>query len=317
MDSNISNFAARNQTCVALEEDPTKLIVDYSMNAVLTFGGTALNVVALCAMRLGVKDFLPVHRLLVGLGVSDILALTSAWPRLLYTGCDCISKKMIHAWEIFVRLLAYCNLLGLALDQYIAISKPLHYGLILTKTRVYLFTAVIYIVSYVIAHLNMIIGLLRWLIDPAGGDCRTYIFKATGTLMGSILLSVLLMVTIIITTFYLLVLYEIRKMSKNQNNFNRNYIRSCKKAIKLTSLVIGSFIVFFTPLAVCYYVEGAFHTYLIPAATWWSMLNSLCDPLLYSFRMKDVRNGYEKMFLRKRPRRQQVTVQSCPNNQGC
>ena len=281
--------------------DGGKYVVDCVITGIITLLGTAINLSALFAMKYGVKTFLPVHRLLVSLTISDILALTGSWPRLVVDGYQgCVGSRAIHCWEVSVRLLSLSSLVGLALDQYVAICKPLHYEMILNKTMVTTIIITTYLVSFVTGHLTLIQGIFRWIANPSQ-DCEGYVMKGTGALMINTVACVVIIATLAIFVLYLLVVCEITKISKTISDSGcRNHTNS-KKAIKITTLVIGTYLLFCCPVIVIYYTTGSGTPYLLlRGAIWWSMLNSICDPLIYSLRMKDIRYGFTRMVRTRR-----------------
>ena len=278
------------------EEDRYFIITNCILTALLGIIGITLNVLALLAIKRGVRELLPVHRFLIQLGISDILALTCSWPRII---SDQIQNDMLSraadGWGVSVRMLTFFNLAGLATDQYVGVCKPLHYQMILSKKRVILIIVFSWMLSFFTGYLNLIAQSVMWQVDP---DLEIkYVYKTSDDVVSYVLFTETLTTACIITVLYVLVIREIRHMSHNGNVSN---LTNSKKAIKLTSLMIGSFVFFVVPLSTVNLAlrRGRDVEYITECAVWWAMLNYISDPLIYSLRMKDVRSGYRKLCAR-------------------
>ena len=66
------------------------------------------------------------------------------------------------------------------------------------------------------------------------------------------------------------------------------------KAFVTTFLIIGSSLLFFIPSLVLYH--SAPSALAVSLSYWWGMLNSIANPVIYAYRVRDIREGYNALF---------------------
>ena len=263
---------------------------------IIAMAGIISNVLGVIALKMMHEEFRPVHRFLVNLSIVDIVTCISTsgitpyhfWPcsKVIQT-IHFISKNVFNTC-----LLSQAgSLLILALDHYFAIVTPLRYCLILNKRCCFMLITIQWIGTTAITSASIACTLLLSQQDGLY-DIAVYCeavrivhFLYFGLVLGSM------------TLIYIRVLFEIKKIT-DRNLIGASTLRHNAKAIKTTFLILGTYFAFVIPTLVTKAMNTAFIPIIRIIFLCWLLMNSICDPFIYSLRMRDVRQGYRIMLNR-------------------
>ena len=272
------------------DETGMAMITFVGMELIATAGITT-NILALVALKMAHVEVRPVHRFLINLSITDIVICVST--------CGLLASYFLENNEANIMNFICFSLFGtglgnqagslfiLALDHYFAIVYPLRYCLILSKKCCFILIGLSWIIAFCI-HLVSII-CRSTVIE----NSRHVICKAATIIRYLYTVVVLLGMAVI----YIRVLFEIRKIT-NQNLPGANISGQNKKAIRTTFMIVGTYFAFVCPHMIAESLLPSSSSSIIPILISWMLLNCSCDPLIYSLRMSDVREGYRKIIAR-------------------
>ena len=206
------------------------------------------------------------------------------------------------AFRNFSLLATLFNLLALGVDHYIAIVKPLHYNRIMSRFRTNFIIIIIWISSSMVASLPFVAQLFEYAAENAFGNfCFFVAFISNLADLYKICYYFIMPEFLILTFLYVKVFLEYRKFEARRQTLQLDDMHN-KKAIITTLLIIGSFFLFWMPqflytiinsinyTRVYFRIKGNLITFVLV------LLNALCDPIIYGFRLPVVREGYRIMF---------------------
>ena len=106
--------------------------------------------------------------------------------------------------------------------------------------------------------------------------------------------------TCLILCFHLKVSYTIYRMSStvtpHQSAAADVSAKSTRKSLVTVFLIGFTLAIFLLPVYFALFLpQSNYYGILLDICFNWSMLNTIADPLIYSFRMSDIRKGYTKM----------------------
>ena len=266
------------------------------------------NVLAMVAMRLGVKELRAKHRFVTSLNMADVLvALISLIQELIelneITWCD-LGDAMFGL--LFTGYLVMgSSLVCIALDLYIALCHPLRYDVIMTSKMVSILLvaswacSVLCGLSYLVCRAQvMVLRGQDFCKIQRIGMCNLYlgIFGTYGSLCAASL-----------TVFYLRVQWTVWRMSRSVQPLSTTEYsgqrsantESTMKAFLTIWMVAFTMVIFLLPgYVVVFFTTSDFAdlALVLRIASDWATLNCIADPLIYSFRMTELRNGFKKMF---------------------
>ena len=310
-----------------------------------------VNIMCLLAI-LQIHGKLTAHfRLIFSLASSDILIATSVMAHMLNSvvfpiyidagkgpqsyrlrRCSFIFIKALNTTALNISLL---NLMGMAIDLYLAILRPLHYPQLMGKQRVNIMITVLWVVAIICGFSDVfsIIPDRRYL--QRYNVCElTYLtpYQDEYTVFTIALICLFSMVFIYVRIY--MKIHQLRSTRltclqddrrRTVTDFNRN-----KKALITTLMILGSFILCWLPLCLFQIIlliqvtidkhalEGMIAT-LIDADQYLYdllLLNAICDPIVYAIRMPEVQFGYKRLWhkctrrFRKQPTRWGTSVYS-------
>lgn len=234
---------------------------------------------------------------------NSFLFLMESWEHCFYT-----MNRVLLDTGVLATLL---NLLAMALDHFFAIMKPMSYRRFMTSGRCNCMIILIWSLSLIIGLLEVLVGLntevnfgfpVSFCTKILADDFNTEIFMIV------LIFAVLFGVIIFYTRIYFVAKDIIARDNMLYHDEMHNY-----KAIVTTMLIIGTFTLFWTPLA-CFKIYVHFHAedfaeleeadnivFLL------FLLNSLADPFIYATRLSEVQKGYKAMFLKVFPNRRHST----------
>ena len=269
------------------------------IDIVLGLVGVLLNLLALIAMRLGIKDLQPKHRFLITLNISDILVtLSFVVTRLLrlWRMDVCNVTDILHCFMFIGSASLASSLVYLGYDMFVAICKALRYEAIMTKRRTKIAILLLWSwsitigVSFILCRVPDMAKTNKGFCDVDGGMCLHFLIVYRGHI-GLCVLA--------INILYGRVLWEVwhmkRMVQPSQDQSVQDNIRSAKKAITTILLIVGTQAIFLFPAYITFSLGSELET-IHSICVNWSMLNYIADPLIYSVRMSELRAGYKKLF---------------------
>ncbi len=233
--------------------------------------------------------------------VIDNLHLT------LHCRCMFIGIKALNTTSLNITLL---NLMGMAIDHFLAIVKPLHYPVLMHKRRASAIIAAFWLVAVLCGFSDFMSGYSKYpRFKHLYNYCEfVYLTKYQEEYPT---FAIALMCAIVMITSYVIILRVIRRCHRGigagagrQDNAVRN-----QKAVVTTLLILGTFLLCWLPmclfqLALIIQVKidprplqkwipilSQADTYLYDLL----MLNAICDPIIYAVRMREIRAGYQRL----------------------
>ena len=249
-------------------------------------------------------------KLIMNLALSDIcVALPFLMVAVYYMAsiaffeCFVLIENVLTDIAIFATLL---NLLAMATDQYVAIFKPLQYKKIVTGSRTNIVILVVWILGILVGCLDVAVAKIIYAPNNARGKelnqspAEQFCYHVYNDEFDSIFISygLVLLEFFILMYLYVQIFMEYRRFARRQTH-NQDEIHN-KKAVVTTLLIIGSFMICWLPYTCCFL---ALHFELLapkPDTMWifytlksLIIFNTICDPIIYGFRLRVVRNGYK------------------------
>ncbi|XP_045169447.1 melanocortin receptor 4-like [Mercenaria mercenaria] len=254
-------------------------------------------------------------KLIISLGVSDSLILIAALGHnFLYitssVECIYIIKRVLHDTGVLATLL---NLLAMAADHYLAIMKPMSYSRFMTRLRCNCSILAIWTVSLIAGLLEIIVG--QFIKAEIGFEDFSFCSKLLiDQFDAELIMPVLIFVVLFGVVLFYTKIYFVAKSIISRDRMLYHDEMHNYKAIITTMLIIGTFIIFWTPLAIF-----KIYTHINAEASYHSdkdqlelaedlmflllLLNSLVDPLIYATRLQEVQRGYKVLFYKVFPDR--------------
>lgn len=225
-------------------------------------------------------------------------------------------------WASFDVMLCSASVLNvclISLDRYVAIMYPLRYKMIMTYRRAFVALSVAWLVAICASFIPLVTGIHN--PDVPSLTNLTYISDTPQCYFIPSLIYVLVVSTVtillpIIVSFVLY--YRVSKEAKRQARFvgiliaptnmllgakvANKHIREpfSRKATVTLGIIVGAYVVTWAPFlvtnlvdAICRCVPGKLFT----AFVWLGYCNSLINPIIYPFFMRDFRKVYSKALL--------------------
>lgn len=221
---------------------------------------------------------------IVSLAITDILVASVSIPIWLviqnsecinnWSTCDPILMAFWKCLDILFSTASIMNLCAISCDRYIAITSPLRYSQIITKTRAIIALICLWLYSTFIATINLHGGIYY----------PTLVF----------VVSFLLPLSVMIYSYsriFLAALHQARRIQPMRQAF---YFKREIKAAKTLAIVMGAFIVCWTPFFVMNILVQFVTFYAPPIVTLAIKLlhygNSALNPVIYSSSNRDFRH---------------------------
>ena len=264
---------------------------------------TVINVVSIFAIRLMPSEFTSWHRLVLSLAVSDMLiGLSSVLECILNiaisTTKNHCEKETIFLISLslfeFAILTSMMNMLALTVEQFISIFWPLHKILILTSFRMKLVIVFIWLIPFILTF-----GMYGVSLYPIlTGDyefCEVISnYKEVFFMITFVLKCSLCVLTVALYLIILCKVNTLRAPSIAPGSSSSRAPGLKVKAVITSFLLIGTSLLFFIPfLVVVSYPHSAL---ALSLSFWWGMLNSIANPMIYGYRVRDIREGYYVLF---------------------
>lgn len=221
---------------------------------------------------------------IVSLAMTDILVASVSIPIWLviqntecintWQACDPILMAFWRCLDILFSTASIMNLCAISCDRFIAITSPLRYSQIITKTRAIIVLICLWSYSITIATINLHGGVYYPIL----------VF----------IVSFLLPLSVMIYSYSRIFLAALRQARRIQPIRQAFYFKREIKAAKTLAIVMGAFIVCWTPFFVMNILVKFIRFYAPPIATLAIKLlhygNSALNPVIYSSSNRDFRN---------------------------
>ena len=303
----------------------------FILGTILAVVGIASNLVAFIATNCSKSEKTLANLLFVNLVLANILTATLAWlcNNFLYLFEDEVvyfMQTVNMCWVtltglgacLFATMLGIIStltLLGFAVNQYIAVNKPLHYTGLVTKRRVWLYLLGIWLLTL----LASVAPLISLVVAIDTKDCTVTLLNHVLSVLylsGNIGNVIIALVYVCIIGFCIRVYVDIHQHWKRLNHFRHRWeLRRNWKAFITTALLVGSLTVFFLPYCILYFITlhldlslSKDHPFFVYIMNLLPYIKFITDPIIYGMRTKEVRDGYRRMIIcctrfRKKPKR--------------
>ncbi len=292
---------------------------------ILGFFGVSLNILSIMAI-LKTRSMLTSHyRFIVSLAVSDILigltvtghimntivnprfgTLKGTWHMRIQQTCPYLFIKAMNTTSLNISLL---NLMGMAIDHFLAILKPLHYPFLMNKQR----ASIMILVFWAVA---ILCGFSDWMsVYPLyhhhlGKYNYCELVYENPYQEEYLMFAIVIICLLVMSCTYVRMFIAIKQRHQNMGPIRQELQRN-KKTLFTTLLILGTFILCWLPL--CLYqliliflvkfnsplmhsldlvLLGKVDKYLYDLL----LLNAILDPIIYAIRMREVQFGYRKLF---------------------
>ena len=220
---------------------------------------------------------------IVSLAITDILVASVSIPVWLviqntecinnWLACDPILMAFWKCLDILFSTASIMNLCAISCDRYIAITSPLRYSQIITKTRAIIALICLWLYSTFIATINL----------HRGSYYPVLVF----------VVSFLLPLAVMIYSYSRIFLAALRQARRIQPMRQAFYFKREIKAAKTLAIVMGAFIVCWTPFFVMN-ILVQFITFDVPPVVTVAIKllhygNSALNPVIYSSSNRDFR----------------------------
>ncbi|XP_033762880.1 adenosine receptor A2b-like [Pecten maximus] len=305
---------------VILSQPETILIL------VLSFLALLVNTLSICATA-SIPHGLTTHsKLIISLALSDILVTLSVFihvlnkvfnpakvpPQLdpderLTSSC---MFALINGLNTMAHLISLLNLLAMAIDHYIAVLQPLYYNTILSRIKGNIMIALLWILAIIGGFCNFLTGIRKY------KDLALYMNYCEVIMYNDFHGEYLIMITtficlVSISFIYLRIYCEVKAINSRLTYLQKDNFHN-KKSLITTLLIIGTFILCWLPTCIFQIamviqvhvnremVKKLFVALLRANKYLYALLllNSVCDPIIYAVRLKDVQMGYYRLLSR-------------------
>ncbi|XP_058470079.1 trace amine-associated receptor 1-like [Solea solea] len=239
---------------------------------------------------------LAVADLLVGILVVpfSIIIVVSSYFRLQYILC-----RIRSSFDMILCNSSIWNLCCISVDRYYAVCQPLRYRNKINGRVV----GIMILVSWTIATLNTAIQTLQALSKaPNSKKCVLFQRKTQSTMVVGVLFAFGIP-AVIMSTIYLKILMVARKQARSILSMAKSgetVSKMEKKATKTLSIVMGIFLMSWTPFFTCI----TFHrlsnypipVHVIQSLKWLGWSNSMLNPFVYAFFYSWFRSAFKMII---------------------
>ena len=291
---------------------------------ILGFLAISLNFLSILAVLKTRRTLTSHYRFIVSLAVSDILIGVSVTVHLinqvlnptrgigegprtfrLVTRCVFIVIKALNTTSLCITLL---NLMGMAIDHYLAILRPLHYPTLMNPKRAKCLIIFLWILALVCGFSDFMSAYPKFLRYKDRYNYCEFVYLTK--YQDEYPLFVIALVCLLVMTFtYFRMLMAVKQRHQYIGPVGQEMSRN-KKAIFTTLLILGTFVLCWLPMCIFQIVliiqvkldeDKVRHIMmaLIKADQYLLdllLLNAILDPIIYAVRMREVQYGYRKMF---------------------
>ncbi|XP_046333420.1 melanocortin receptor 3-like [Haliotis rufescens] len=291
------------------------------ISLILCFLAIVANCFSILATMLGPNGMVTHNKLIVSLGLSDILLSFSVVSHTInkvlipYPHKDSTQQEVltfycmtIFAFALYTMatIISLLNLFAMAVDHYVAIMKPLHYAAYLSRARGNCFIVTIWMLA-IFCGFSVFLSDIR---NYGKRDLNYCHYLKKRDFQGEYLIiavAFLCLLTILYT--YLRIYIEVRRVHRQGPSARMDYVRN-RKALFTTLVIIGTFAVCWLPTCLMQIIL-TIQAKLSPQSiikhfgvlfrlqrylNCLILVNTLCDPIVYAVRLRDVQLGYRRIF---------------------
>ncbi|KAM9840807.1 trace amine-associated receptor 1-like [Aulostomus maculatus] len=257
----------------------------------------SLSVITVCGNLLIIISIIyfqqlhtPTNYLILSLAVTDLLVGVVVFPLSMeFTVSSCMYQndvfcKIRENADVTLSTASILNLCCISIDRYLVVCHPLTYRLTITRNVVVIMILVIWSVSVLVAIGFIIAGLNH---EQCGEKCYMDILIAniSGPVF-SFYLPMIIMVCIYVKIF-LVAQKQARSIQNTTRKSGATVSKSERKATKTLAIVMGVFLICWSPLFMCFYFQ-LLNPVTVPlplfeALNWLALSNSMLNPFIYAF----------------------------------
>ncbi|VDN07038.1 unnamed protein product [Thelazia callipaeda] len=296
---------------------------------IMTIGTVLGNILVLIAVVL--SNGHPTRFLIANLAVADLFVGTIVMPlavsniltrsRWIYGLGLC---KLWISLDVICSTASIVTLCAISCDRYIGVTRPLQYNVYVTRTRVLYTCFGIWLIS--VAILSATVRwtrseVLDWKCNVAA-ELRL-VFEST---IGSFFIPLIIICFLYYRIFQVVnkgycpsakpasIQYKGKKRVRvtllswaqyrepEKERQCRRAFQKQRKTAKTLGIVVGAFILCWTPFFVLHSLSGLFETQLVPhyimdIFTWLGYFNSMLNPFIYGTTMKSFRNSFRSIIV--------------------
>ncbi|XP_070782190.1 trace amine-associated receptor 1-like [Enoplosus armatus] len=252
----------------------------------------SLTIVTICGNLLVIISIIyfkqlhtPTNYLILSLAVADLLVGTFICPfNMAFSLTSCLYHtslicKIRGSFDIVISTSSILNLCCISVDRYYAVCLPLMY-----RTKINEHVAVIMSLgSWGVSILTGIVLLIRLLnLDTCEEECFFMIIMAS-------ILAFYLPAILLLSIYFKIFLVAQKQARSIQNTTCKKsgaaVSKMEKKATKTLAIVMGAFLICWTPIFLCYAFQPLSTTTLtwIEPLNWLALSNSTLNPFIYAF----------------------------------
>ena len=225
--------------------------------------------------------------------------------------CAFVIVKALNTTALNVTLL---NLVGLGLDHYWAITKPLHHSILLGKRKTMLLIVSFWIISFAAGFSDLLSPL--WNYNGYMSSKLNYCeYTWTSPYQEEYTMFCIALLCFITLIYMYIKIYQEVKSRIQQQDMVR--MKRNRKALLTTLLILGSFVICWLPTCIFQIVltiiahvkvqllQNIYQCLLFVDKYFYDLLilNTFCDPIIYVLRINEVQLGYKLLLFRCWPSR--------------
>ncbi|XP_076026983.1 trace amine-associated receptor 1-like [Genypterus blacodes] len=264
--------------------------------AVLTVFGNVLVMIAVMYFK---QLHTPTNSLILSLAVADLLVGLLVFPfSMAFSLSSCFYEvaifcKIRGSLDITLSACSVLNLCCISIDRYYAVCKPLTYRNHITNTVAIVMILISWIISAAIGVAILVVGLN---LKDCGDDCmdqfNTILFNAH-----SFYFPVILILCIYLKIF-LVAQKQARSIQNNKTGATPSKME--KKATKTLAIVLGFFLLCWTPFILCTSFmpisKDPVPDAVVETLNWLTLSNSMLNPFIYAFFYTWFRSAFRIIF---------------------
>ena len=309
---------------------PQKLIA-----LILGFFAVSLNILSLLAMSQIKNRITSHHRLIISLAISDMLIgvtvvlhfIVIAFNINYFPGygppearlqsrCLFMATKALNSTGLNISLL---NLMGMAIDHYMAIIRPLHYPSQMNRRKASIMITFLWVTAIILGFSDFLTGVkIYGSKEPRYNYCEAtfislyqdeYVVFAITFIASGVMTYIYTRIYIKIKRHRIPGERHVSKESLKRSSLRKD-INKSKRALITTLLILGSFMICWLPnclyqIALVIQVQvdkkkllqwqktlKTIDEYFVDLL----VVNSITDPIIYAVRMYDVQLGYKRLI---------------------